>query len=531
MRKFNVYETENKLSSMNKNSDSYGTEDSNESVLMYDIQSPSLQQCLEEFAELGEIQAVVDQAKKTHQEQFSPGSLRLLRAYDIGMNRLKSERIIEPTFDAVNVETSNDGFSTEKIMRIAGERFIQSFTETIDVVSMLDNPFNVSLSGLSDEDAKKVELAQLLLSAAEKVGHQLYNRARILLNHCDELSSFTGNAVERVVYYFSKALRERIDRETAKVTFQTGLGNQQFFNVDEAIMAPSPNILAIYQEIPFSQVSQYAGIQAVVENVTRAKKVHIIDPGIRIGVQWTGLMQALVEESGCPLELLKITAIGTSMKDLIEDTGKRLTSFAQSINLPFSFNIVMVSDILDLQPNHFDFDSDETLVIYCEHWLRTLLPVPDRLSYMMKLIKTLKPSIMVVTEPECHSTSPSFVTRFIEALFFHSAYFDCLESCMGNEQNRIEIECLHFGDGIRNILATEGEERKLQTAKLHVWRAYFARFGMVETELSTSSLCQGRLVARKFACGSACTLEQDGKSLLIGWKGTPIYSLSVWRFI
>ncbi|KAF2289046.1 hypothetical protein GH714_025479 [Hevea brasiliensis] len=275
-------------------------------------------------------------------------------------------------------------------MRAAGENFIQSFTKIADVVSMLENPFDISFSGLPDEEAKKVELAELLVPSAEKVSNQQYDSARTLLKHCDRLSSSTGNAVERVVHCFSKALGERIDRETGRITSQ-GLGKQQFFNIDDAAKGPTPNILASYQEVPFSQVARFAGIQAIVENVTEAKRIHVIDLGIGVGVQWTGLMQALASQSDS-LELLKITAFGTTLKQLIEDTGNRLTTFDESIGLPFSFNIVMVSDILELKEDSFD------------------------------------------------------------------AYFDCLESCMRDDPNRMIIESLHFGKGIRDIVTTEEAE-------------------------------------------------------------------------
>ncbi|EEF43078.1 scarecrow-like protein 18 [Ricinus communis] len=496
----------------------------------YNILSPPLQTCLKEIEKFGEIKNGIqdhDQTKKTNQkDQLSSTSLKLLKRYVEGLKRLNSERIIKPINDTPSMEVPSQELSTEKIVRVAGERFIQTFTRTVDIVSMLDNPFDLSFSGLSVDEAKKVELAELLLLSAEKVGNQQYERASILLNQCDRLSSSTGNAVERVVHYFCKALRERIDRETGK-----SLGKQHCFNIDEAIMAPSSTILASYQEVPFSQVAHFAGIQAIVENVTDAKRIHVIDLGIRVGVQWTGLMQALVSDFDCNLELLKITAVGTTSKHLIKDTGKRLTSFAESISLPFAFNIVMVSDMLDLTEDQFELDSDQTVVVYCEYLLRSLISLPDRLNSVMKVIRILNPSITVVTEPEYNSTSSSFVNRFIEALFYFSAYFDCLESCMKDNSNRMILESLHFGEGIKNIVATEGKERKIRNAKLDAWRAFFTRFGMLETELSTSSLCQAKLIAKKFACGNACTLSMDGKSLLIGWKGTPMHSLSAWKFI
>ncbi|WCJ23329.1 GRAS family transcription factor family protein [Euphorbia peplus] len=490
---------------------------------------PVLQTCSEQTAELGRL---LTGKQDAHQDQprFASVSLELLKTHVKGMKRLSSEGVIKSTIDPSTIDASNMGYSTEKIMRVARERFMQSFTKTADVFSMLDNPFGFPYSDLPDEETKKVELAELLMASAEKVGKQLYDSATMLLNQCDELSSSTGNAVERVVYYFSKALRERMDRETGKETSQ-GLRKELLSKIDEAMMTPSPNLLAIYQEVPFLQIAHCATVEAIIENVNGEENIHVVDLGILIGVQWTGLMQALVSESVCPLKLLKITAVGTMKKQSIEDTGKRLTSFAESISLPFSFKIVMVSDMLELHEDLFELEANEAVVVYSSYLLKRLIHIPGRLDYMMKLIRILNPSIMVLKEPELDSISPSFMNRFVETVPYFSAYFDCLEICLRRDDpSRKDIESLYFGEAIRNILCANGEERHIQHVKLDVWREFFARYGMVETQMSESSLLHAKLMAGKFACGNACSLELDGKNLFIGWEGTPLISLSAWKF-
>lgn len=55
------------------------------------------------------------------------------------------------------------------------------------------------LSTLTMEETQDVELARLILSAADKVGNKEYNRADWLLSYCDRSASNTGNPVQRVV--------------------------------------------------------------------------------------------------------------------------------------------------------------------------------------------------------------------------------------------------------------------------------------------------------------------------------------------
>jgi hypothetical protein len=516
--------------------------------LKFDGLSPSIQNCQEEITKLGEIVQNGNQdsehKKDKRSEELHLASLELLRRFGNGFRLLKSGRIVEPTYDAPPyTAVESRGFSTEEIMGIAGAMFIQSASQSVDVSSMFDNPFDLSLAGLSHEDAKMVELSEFLLASAEKVSCEQFDSARRLLKHCEECSSDVGNPVERVVYYFSEALRERIEIKSGRVTsnglkknqsvdiYDTMKTSKQSFDMDTAMMRPNPTILECQRVMPFCQISHFAGIQAIVENVAEAKSIHIIDLVIRNGAQWAILMQALASRCECPLELLKITAIGTTSKHLIEDTGRWLKSFAQNMNIPFSFKIVMVSDLLDLKENLLEIDVEEKIAVYSSYLPRKLIAMPNRLDSMMKMIRNINPCIMVVTEVEANHNAPSFVHRFVDLLFYYSAYFDCLDACMERDDpNRMITESLYFGEGIRNSVASEGEERIIRSVKLDVWRTFFARFGMVETDLSSSSLDQAKLIVKKFNFASSFTLDVDGKSLLFGWKGTPLHSLSAWNF-
>ncbi|KAJ4835769.1 hypothetical protein Tsubulata_045974 [Turnera subulata] len=108
--------------------------------------------------------------------------------------------------------------------------------------------------------------------------------------------------------------------------------------------------------------------------------------------------------------------------------------------------------------------------------------------------------------------------------------FDCLDACMERDNPyRMIIETVYFGRGIRNTKASEGEQRVIRYVNIKAWRGYFARFGMVETGLSSSSLYQAKLILQKFPCGSFCNLDNDGQCLIIGWRGTPLHSLSAWK--
>lgn len=241
-------------------------------------------------------------------------------------------------------------------------------------------------------------------------------------------------------------------------------------------------------------------------------------------------MQALAAREERPIELLKITAIGVRGKQKIEETRKRLVSLAESLNLPFSFKAVIVLDMEDIKEELFEIDRNETVIVHSSLFLRTMLWRPHCLEKLMRVIRNLRPSMMVVAEVEADHNSPSFARRFIEALFFYAAFFDCLETCINLEDFRITMEEI-LAVGIKNMVATERSERIYRNVRINVWRAFFIRFGMVEIKLSDSSHYQASLVAKQFGCGNSCTLERNGKCLMVGWKGTPLHSFSAWKFL
>lgn len=440
--------------------------------------------------------------------------------------------LIKPhtSHDAVRHEVRGPKLSTDAVIRLGGERFIQSCSSSVNDISMPTHPYGGSFSGFTDQEVKDIELIENLLLSAEKVTHQQFERSSKLLDWCDLLSSSSGNPIQRLAHYFSKALREKMANESGIISSH-GSGKKDVAEMEGRMMTPNPTTLSVYQKLPFLQAGQFPGVQALVDAVAGATKVHIIDLSIKQGVQHTILMQAIASQPNLIIESLKITAVGTMFKEKLEQTGDRLRSFAESISMCLTFNVAMVEDMLDFKEDLFELDPDEALAVYSSHALWGMIGQQDRLECLMNVIKNINPRVMVVSEVAANLNSPNFVNRFIEALFFYGAFFDSLEDCLDREdENRAITESMYFGNAIWSIVAAEGEDRVVRHVNIDVWRKFFARFGMKETELSMSSLYQANLVAEKICCGSSCTFDMDGNCLIIGWKGAPIQFLSAWKF-
>ncbi|KAF8041451.1 hypothetical protein BT93_A0142 [Corymbia citriodora subsp. variegata] len=213
---FSEYQQQEQLQQL---SSDYGLLDD----LRYDIASPPIQTCLDEITEFSKIstklQDITD-ARKDKPSQFSLTSLKLLRNYGSRFKRLSGDEVLKPISENKKVE-----LSTSETMWIASARFIQSSSGAADDLALLSHPYDSYFSCLTEDEISNIKLGETLLAAAERVGCQQFDAASELLDQCDELCCSTGNPVERVVYYFSEALREKIDRETGRVSTK-GLGKR-----------------------------------------------------------------------------------------------------------------------------------------------------------------------------------------------------------------------------------------------------------------------------------------------------------------
>ncbi|CAI9098647.1 OLC1v1035328C1 [Oldenlandia corymbosa var. corymbosa] len=447
-------------------------------------------------------------------------------------NNTKGKRLWDGNTNATST------FSTVSIMKLAKQRLLRiksrdvgSGAASLLIASELEDQSECDAlpSGEASED---MELALLLQAAAEKVANRQWVQAQKLLSLCDLSASINGNPVQRVVYYFSEGLRERIDRESGRYLaeeFGERLRMKKPLDVQQAEIHLRPDLMECQQEFPLQLASQSAAIQAILDAVERSKRVHLIDFGINNGSHWTLIMQNLANRYDCPLEILRITAVGSS-KEMLEAVGNQLSSFAKSLRLPFEF-LMVISELKDLKPDHFDFQRDEAVAIYSEFRLSTQLACPNHLETLLQVVKNINPFIMAIIEIEATVNTRDFPTRFYNGLVFCSAVFDALRHTLEHRATfRKWMEEVVFCQMIGNMVATEGRRRLVRFESIVFWRDFLAKCGMMETEFSNLAVTQAGILLRRCNKSSSCSINVDGKSLIFGWEGTSIHSVSAWKF-
>ncbi|KAI3792199.1 hypothetical protein L2E82_06072 [Cichorium intybus] len=104
-------------------------------------------------------------------EKVSPfASLGIVNEFSSRSRKMNGERIHVQSCNVEDPEANDQKLSTTAKIRMAGQQFIVSYTSKADEISQLNHPFAVSFSGVSDDEAKDIELLLTLLASAEKTG-------------------------------------------------------------------------------------------------------------------------------------------------------------------------------------------------------------------------------------------------------------------------------------------------------------------------------------------------------------------------
>jgi len=136
---------------------------------------------------------------------------------------------------------------------------------------------------------------------------------------------------------------------------------------------------------------------------------------------------------------------------------------------------------------------------------------------------------MVVTEQEASHNAAALTERFVEALNYYAALFDCLEvvAARGSVE-RARVERWLLGEEIKNIVACEGGERRERHERLERWAARMEGAGFARVPLSYYALLQARRAAQGLCCDGFKVREDKG-SFFLCWQDRAIFSVSAWR--
>ncbi|KAJ3687946.1 hypothetical protein LUZ61_017110 [Rhynchospora tenuis] len=371
-------------------------------------------------------------------------------------------------------------------------------------------------------DERGLYLIHFLLNCVNHVSAGRLEHVSTLLQHISLLSTPDGDAMQRLSAAFSLALARRSLRPFPGL-YQTLVGSSCSVSVS-AVAAARHDFVNL---CPFLRLAFAASNQAIVEAMEGEKLVHVIDLGASDPTQWIELLQLLAARPEGPPHL-RLTAVSES-KEITNQISLCLTKEAERLDIPFQFNAIL-TDLNSLDVDKLKVKTGEALAVSSVLSLHRLLSNSNcKMEDFLTALWNLAPKIMVVTEQESNHNSSVLTERFVEALNYYAALFDCLElTAPRNSVERARVERVLFGEEIKNIIASEGSERKERHERVESWGKRMEAAGFGRIPMGYYGLLHVRRMLQGLNCDGYRVREEKG-CFFVCWQDRPLFSVSAWR--
>jgi hypothetical protein len=374
-----------------------------------------------------------------------------------------------------------------------------------------------------------VDLRTLLIHCAQSVAGDDYRNAAEVLKQIKQHASPQGDAMQRLAYCFAEGLQARI-AGTGSMVYQSLMAKR----------TSAVDILQAYQlymaAICFKKVVFIFSNQTIYNASLGKKKIHIVDYGIHYGFQWPCFLRRIACREGGPPEV-RITGIdlpqpGFRPTQRIEETGRRLSKYAQEFGVPFKYQVIATSKMETIRAEDLKLDPEEVLIVNCLYQFKNLMDesvlIESPRDIVLNNIRKMKPHVFIHAIVNGSFSAPFFVTRFREALFYYSALFDVLDATTPRDSNqRMLIEQNIFGRSALNVIACEGTDRVERPETYKQWQVRNQRAGLKQLPLNPDvvQVVRGKVTG---CYHKDFVIDIDHNWLLQGWKGRILYAISTW---
>lgn len=375
---------------------------------------------------------------------------------------------------------------------------------------------------LVDSQETGVRLVHTLMACAEAVQQENLKLAEALVKHVGLLAASQAGAMRKVAFYFAQALAHRIYGAFPEEPLDSSFSDLLHMH--------------FYESCPYLKFAHFTANQAILEAFATAGRVHVIDFGLKQGMQWPALMQALALRPGGP-PTFRLTGIGPPQPDntdALQQVGLKLAQLAETIGVRFEFRGFVCNSLADLDPNMLEIRPGEAVAVNSVFELHRMLARPGSVEKVLDTVKKIKPKIITVVEQEANHNGPVFLDRFTEALHYYSSLFDSLEGSssstgLGSPSQDHLMSEVYLGRQICNVVAYEGVDRVERHETLTQWRGRLGSGGFDPVHLGSNAFKQASTLLALFAGGDGYRVEENNGCLLLGWHTRPLIATSAWK--
>ncbi|KAI3504488.1 hypothetical protein L1887_25997 [Cichorium endivia] len=397
----------------------------------------------------------------------------------------------------------------------------QDFLESYDSSSQ-------TVSDTMTEIISRGNLKELLLACAKSVAENDSITANWLITILRPMVSVSGEPAHRLGAYMLEGLVARLSSSGSAIyktlKCKEPTGNELF-----------SYMRLLYEACPYFKFGYLSANGAIAEAMKTENKIHIIDFQIAQGSQWVTLIQALASRPGGP-PMLRITGVDDFTNAYargggVNIVGQRLSSLAESCNIPFQFHGIPVSGS-EVDVSHLGIIPGEALAVNFAFMLHhmpdeSVDPLNHR-DRLLRLIKGLSPKVVTLVEQESNVNTAPFFHRFQETLNYYTAIFESIDVTLPRDHlQRISVEQHCLARDIVNIIACEGAERVERHELLGKWKSRFTMAGFRPYPLS--SLVNSTIKALLENYSHKYRLEERDGALFLGWLDRDLVASCAWK--
>ena len=386
---------------------------------------------------------------------------------------------------------------------------------------------NIIFKGIQAELMEEESLTDLLLAAAEAIEAQNHVLVSNLIEKLKNLLLYDmgSSSFNQLAWFFTQGLHYKtVDYNILAAHHQIQIKNYNSMSAFQMLQQLSPYI----------KFAHFTANQAILEAAEGEKMIHIIDFDIMEGIQWPPLMADLAaKEHVCSLRLTAIVQDNENERKIIEQTGRRLSEFAKSINLPFIFDQMGIE-----KADRFEEIQvmGETVIGNCSGIFHHILSYENLSKFEIFLdgVSKLSPKCVVLVEEELFNVTKqlglggpqptmSFVEFFFEAFHHFSALSDSLLRCFSGV----------YENGFKQVMDEFLGTRILDSVtqfpcdKTHVWGSGFDHLqGYNKIPFTSFNCSQAKYLISLFR--GDFWVQHEKCNLSLCWKSRPLCTATIW---
>ncbi|XP_038686076.1 scarecrow-like transcription factor PAT1 [Tripterygium wilfordii] len=372
------------------------------------------------------------------------------------------------------------------------------------------------------------DLKDALCACAKAIVNNDMLTAEWLMTELRERVSVTGEPIQRLGAYMLEGLVARLA--------SSGSAIYKALRCKEPAGADLLSYMHILYEVcPYFKFGYMSANGAIAEAMKDELRVHIIDFQIAQGSQWVTLIQALAARPGGPPHV-RITGIDDSTSAYargggIDIVGQRLTRLSESCKVPFEFCAAGIS-ASDAQLGNLGVRPGEAIAVnfplMLHHMPDESVSTQNPRDRLIRLVKSLSPTVVTLVEQESNTNTASFVNRFNEVMKYYLAVFESIDVTFPRQhKERINVEQHCLAREIVNIIACEGAARVERHEPFGKWRSRFMMAGFKPYPLSSYMNATIKTLLMNYS--EQYTLEERDGALFLGWMDRPLVASCAWR--